>query len=152
MGSRQTLPRQWLIIDTQPAKELWAAVRRLPRGSGVLLLKHLRGPEQRRLCRLAAIAGLTVLQEDRGDAARVHDVGELRRALLARTPMILVSPIHRTSSHSDWRPLPRQRAAALARLAKRKAIALGGMNQKRYAKIAPLGFIGWAGIGAWSRR
>jgi len=79
-------------------------------------------------------------------------VGELRRALLARTAMILVSPIHRTSSHPDWRPLPRQRAAALARLAKRKAIALGGMNQKRYSKIAPLGFIGWAGIGAWSRR
>jgi hypothetical protein len=41
------------------------------------------------------------------------------------------------------------RSAALARLAGRRAIALGGMNRERYAKIAPLGFIGWAGISAF---
>jgi hypothetical protein len=41
------------------------------------------------------------------------------------------------------------RAAALAALADRKLVALGGMNPKRYAKIAPLGFIGWAGISAF---
>ena len=79
----------------------------------------------------------------------MHDVRELRRALLKRTPIILLSPIHPTQSHPDWRPQPRMRAAALARLARRKLFALGGMNRKRYAKIAPLGFIGWAGISAF---
>jgi hypothetical protein len=38
------------------------------------------------------------------------------------------------------------RAATLARLAGRRAIALGGMDARRYANIAQLGFIGWAGI------
>jgi hypothetical protein len=41
------------------------------------------------------------------------------------------------------------RAAALARLAGRNAIALGGMSRRRYAKIAALGFTGWAGIDAF---
>jgi thiamine monophosphate synthase len=41
------------------------------------------------------------------------------------------------------------RAATLARLANRQAIALGGMNRQRYANVAALGFIGWAGISAF---
>jgi hypothetical protein len=41
------------------------------------------------------------------------------------------------------------RAAALARLGRGEIFALGGMNRRRYAKIAPLGFIGWAGISAF---
>jgi thiamine-phosphate pyrophosphorylase len=43
------------------------------------------------------------------------------------------------------------RAASLARLGGRKLYALGGMNAKRFDRIAPLGFVGWAGISAWSR-
>jgi thiamine-phosphate pyrophosphorylase len=73
----------------------------------------------------------------------------LRQALLGRTPLILLSPIHPTRSHPDRRPLPRMRAAALARLAKRRLVALGGMDARRYAKIARLGFSGWAGIDAY---
>jgi thiamine-phosphate pyrophosphorylase len=41
------------------------------------------------------------------------------------------------------------RAAALARLARRRLVALGGMDARRYAKIARLGFSGWAGIDAY---
>jgi hypothetical protein len=41
------------------------------------------------------------------------------------------------------------RAAALARLAGRRLFALGGLDAKRYATLARLGFIGWAGISAW---
>jgi hypothetical protein len=39
--------------------------------------------------------------------------------------------------------------SALARLAKRRLLALGGMNPKRYAAVERLGFIGWAGISAF---
>jgi thiamine-phosphate pyrophosphorylase len=63
--------------------------------------------------------------------------------------MILLSPIYETRSHTDWKPLPRMQASALARLADRRLIALGGMNARRYARVAPLGFIGWAGISAF---
>jgi hypothetical protein len=41
------------------------------------------------------------------------------------------------------------RAAALLRLAKSPVIALGGMNECRFAQIQRLGFSGWAGIDAY---
>jgi thiamine-phosphate pyrophosphorylase len=147
MTRRQSMPQQWLILDTD--RDRWSAVRRLARGSGVLLIHALSREQAARLRRLAWLRGLTVVAERPRTAARVHDVRELRRAVLRRTPLILLSPIFPTHSHLDWKPLPRMRAAALARLTGRKAIALGGMSQKRYAKVAPLGFIGWAGISAF---
>jgi membrane protein DedA with SNARE-associated domain len=41
------------------------------------------------------------------------------------------------------------RAATLARLADRRAIALGGMDQRRFARVQALGFAAWAGISTW---
>ena len=139
------MPEQWLIVD-QPDISV---VKQLPRGSGVLLLVRLTTVELRRLRHVARLRGLAIVEERSQTAARVHNLHELRQALLRRTPLILISPLYRTSSHPDWPPLPKMRAVALARLARRRAVALGGVNQKRYAKVAPLGFIGWAGISAF---
>ena len=93
-----------------------------------------------------------IVTEAARTATRVHDIRELRSALLRRTPLILLSPIYPTASHPDWRPLPRMRAAALARLAGRKLIALGGMSERRFRQVKGLGFGGWAGISAWLRK
>jgi thiamine-phosphate pyrophosphorylase len=147
MTRRQRAPEQWLIADERLSDELWRAVRRLPRGSGVIVLRELGVGEQRRLRHLAALRRLVVVRRD--SIARVHNMRELRAALLARSTLILVSPLHRTRSHPDSAPLPRMRAATLARVAGRNTLALGGMNARRYAKIAALGFIGWAGIDAF---
>jgi thiamine-phosphate pyrophosphorylase len=146
---RQTIPEQWLIVDAGLGDELWQTMRNLRRGSGVLIVRELRQKEQRGLRQFAKIRGLTVVVESPRAAARVHNMRELRQALLRRTPLILISPLYETRSHPDWRPLPPMRAATLARLAGRRAIALGGMNRQRYAKVAPLGFISWAGISAF---
>ena len=147
MRSRQRV-RRWLIV-TGDVDE--SALRSLPRGSGIILLG--RRPELARHLRLTRRARkLVIVEEASGRIARVHDLRELRRALLARTPMILLSPIHPTASHPDWLPIPRMRAAALARLARRQLIALGGMDDTRFRRIAPLGFQGWAGISAWLLR
>jgi thiamine-phosphate pyrophosphorylase len=148
MRRRQTMPRQWLII-ADGTQDAIAAARRLPRGSGVLLLEPIPARAMLRLRTLARQSHLTIVAEQGRSAARVHNSRELRRALLARPRMILVSPVHPTGSHPEWKPLSRMRAAALARLAKRRAVALGGMDARRYAKIARLGFIGWAGISAF---
>jgi thiamine-phosphate pyrophosphorylase len=145
---RQTIPEQWLVIDrSQPS--LWSILRKLSPGSGVLVLGGLSPTEQARLSRLARLRALTVVTERSGRAARVHGVRELRLALLRRTPLVLLSPMYETRSHPGWKPLSRMRAAALARLADRRLVALGGMDPRRYAKIARLGFIGWAGISAF---
>lgn len=148
MRGHQIIPQQWLIVRRHDAGLLTTA-RSLPRGSGILLLEVLDPKTLRRLRNLARIRALTIILETRRTAVRVHDLRELTRALLRRTPMILLSPVHRTSSHPDWDPLPRMRSASLARLAGRRAIALGGMNRKRHAAVAALGFVGWAGITAF---
>jgi thiamine-phosphate pyrophosphorylase len=149
MTHRQSMRGQWLIVELQPGREEWRALGNLARGSGVILLAPV-GPKARRaLSRFASAHDLSLIVERRGAVARVHNQPELTKALLRRTSLILVSPIHSTRSHPDWKPLPRMRAATLARLAGRRAIALGGMNGQRFAKIAPLGFIGWAGISAF---
>jgi thiamine-phosphate pyrophosphorylase len=156
MTRRQTsIPRQWLVVDARLGDQLWKAMRRLPRGGGVLVLVHdLPAGEResliRRLRRQAALKSLPIVNEARG-AARVHNLPELRRAMLARTPLILLSPLYVTRTHPDWQPMPRMRAAAYARLAGRGLIALGGMNEGRFRRIERLGFVGWAGIDAWLR-
>jgi thiamine-phosphate pyrophosphorylase len=148
MKRRQTTQSQWLIVNSPADATLWVAVRHLPFGSGILVLRPLRADEQRRLRNIAALRGLTIVESAR-EAARVHNLRELTKASLRSSRLILISPIHPTSSHPDWKPLPRMRAAALARLANRRAIALGGMDERRYAKVARLGFSGWAGISAF---
>jgi thiamine-phosphate pyrophosphorylase len=147
MRRRQTMPRQWLILAD--GLDVIAAARRLPRGSGIILLEAISASAMLRLRVVARQRRLTIVAEQRRSAARVHDSRELRQALLPRPEIVLLSPIHPTGSHPHWRPLRRMRAAALARLTGRKAVALGGMNARRYAKIAPLGFIAWAGISAF---
>jgi len=145
MRRRQTAPQQWLIVRGADDRDGLAAARRLRSGNGVLLLGSIPMAEARRL----GLRGLTIVQERPRTAARVHDLRELRRALLARAPLIFLSPLHPTVSHPGWEPIPRMRAATLARLANRKLFALGGMNARKFARIRPLGFQGWAGISAF---
>lgn len=151
MKRRQTsIPRQWLIADTPLSNELWGAARKLPSGSGVLVLgrdlpKGDRNKLLRRLRHLSRSKHLAVMDEANGTAARVHNIRELRRALLARMPLVLLSPIYPTRSHPDWHPLPRMRAGALARLSHRRLVALGGMDENRFRRVQRLGFVGWAG-------
>ncbi|HEX3422163.1 MAG TPA: thiamine phosphate synthase [Sphingomicrobium sp.] len=147
MSRRQTVPAKWLIVAGGAPI---GAAKRLPRGSGLLLLQEPPATEMRRLRILARERQLQLVIENRRTAARVHDGRELRKALLARSRLIFLSPLFPTSTHPDWKPAPRMRAAALARLGGRRLIALGGMNERRYAKVAPLGFVGWAGVSAWA--
>jgi thiamine-phosphate pyrophosphorylase len=149
MIRRQTMPEQWLILARSPDRGAWSALAHLPPGSGVLVIQRLDSRQNRRLRHLAQLRKFTVVIEGRRTAARVHDIRELRQALLWRTPLILLSPVYETRSHPDWIPLPGMRAAALARLGCRRLFALGGMSARRYATIAPLGFVGWAGISAF---
>jgi len=156
MTRRQTVPSQWLVADERSGDGLWSALRRLPRGSGVLFL-YREMPKRQRARLLAKLRnrgrqrGLLLADEAAGEAARIHDLAELRSALLRRTPLIFLSPIFSTRSHPEWTPLSRLKAAAMIRVATAPVIALGGMNEKRFRRVKRLGFQGWAGIDAWIR-
>jgi thiamine-phosphate pyrophosphorylase len=158
MKRRQTrIPRQWLVADHRSGDELWRQLRALPRGSGIFVLyRDLREPVRSRLVsklrRIAARRELVIVDEATGEAARVHDAAQIRQAALGRAELAFLSPVYPTVSHPEWKPLSRMRAAALIRLANVPIIALGGMNAKRFASVAQLGFYGWAGIDAWRFR
>jgi thiamine monophosphate synthase len=145
MRTRQTVPSQWLIVRDAQDEDGIAAAMRFRGDRGVLVIGDVRAAQLRRLRQRRVV----VTRERPGEALRVHDLRELRRALIARTPLVLLSPIYPTTSHPEWKPIPRMRAATLARLGKRQLIALGGMDARRYAHIKNLGFAGWAGISAW---
>lgn len=154
MKPRQSLPKQWLITDERMSENPVAVATRLPPGSGILFRHHGLSKRERqlllrRLRRIAAARGLVLVDEASGQAARVHDAGEIRQARLAGTRLLLLSPLFATRSHPDRQPLPRMRAATLARLASGPVLALGGMNARRFERIRSLGFDGWAGIDAW---
>lgn len=138
-----------MIIDKWRENQALATVRQLPRGSGILVLCRLGSRELRRLRHLARLRELDLLEECIGGIARVHDMKELRAALEKRTALLFVSPIHPTKTHPGWPPLSRMRAATFARLASRKAYALGGMDERRFSRIKQLGFKGWAGVSAF---
>jgi len=146
MRRRQTVPGQWLIVSNTGD---WQQAKRVPRGIGVLLLNQLQPSPMRRLRQLAAQRDLTIVIEKPRSATRVHNSRELRSAMLRRAPLILLSPLYPTRSHPNWQPLPRMRAAALARLGGRKLLALGGMDARKFAQVRKLGFRGWAGISAF---
>lgn len=157
MSRRQSLPEQWLITDARTGERLLDAVRRLPPGSGIIFRhRHLAGRQRERLLakvrRIARARRVILLEEGARTAARVHSAKEIRQARLGGAKILLLSPLFATRSHPGEPPLPRMRAAALARLAGRPLLALGGMNGKRFRRVKALGFDGWAGIDAWLRR
>lgn len=149
MPRRQTeIPETWLVIGDRLGADVWPALRRLPRGSGILLVDPLPKNDERCLHRIARALG-DVMLRDGEEAVRVHNPTEIARARLGGAQVLLVSPLFATRSHPGQLPLPRMRAAALARLAGGRAIALGGMDRRRFAQVKQFGFVGWAGIDAW---
>lgn len=152
---RRQHPR-WLFTDERLGDPV-AAARRLGRGAGIVVRHHHLAPGERRelVKRLRMVAlrrGLALVDEADGAVARVHDARELRRALGRGAAPLFISALFPTRSHPGRAPLPRMRAATLARLAKGRALALGGMDEKRYRAVARLGFCGWGAIDGWSIR
>ena len=146
MPRRQTMPERWLLVTEKNREDLLALARKLPLGSGMFLLVPVSPSVMRRLRLLARSRQLDVREDG---AARVHNLRELRRALSRGIELIMLSPVFPTATHPGWPAIPPMRAAAYARLADRRLVALGGMNERRYARVAGLGFTGWAGLSAF---
>ncbi|MFM6933582.1 MAG: thiamine phosphate synthase [Novosphingobium sp.] len=166
-----SLPCLWLISDARNDAALEAALRQLPRGSGLVFRHyHLSEPERRarfrQLRRLARLRGNAVvlagtMREARrwgadgayGSAsalakgpaglrlATAHSSRELRRA--ARADAALLSPVFATRSHPGAGALGPLRFLLMAQKSRIPVLALGGMTPRRAARM-PLR--GWAAI------
>jgi len=77
-----------------------------------------------------------------------HNLREIARANRLGANLIFLSPVFATRSHPDQRSLGPMRFATLARHAQMPVIALGGMNARRFQRIAASGCHGWASIDA----
>ena len=159
-----------------------ASIDALPTGAGIVF-RHYATPEDERarlaklvaqLCRerrLMLAVARDVFLADLLDAKLIHNpVGDCRAICHVQWPCMMtgkraakaadaaltfVAPIFATQFPSSGAPaLGAQPAADLARLAGCPAIALGGMNAKRFAELDaahPGVFHGYAGIDCWLR-
>lgn len=164
------LPSLWLMTDERMGERLWAALERLPRGSGVVFRHYGLGKAERTLlfAKVAKVArrrGLVLVRAGervgRGEAgvhnrsgwglqtASAHGRREARRAEAGGADLIFVSPVFATRSHAGARTLGRVRLGLTIRGLKVPVIALGGINAARARGLRALGVHGWAGIDAW---
>ncbi len=170
---RRPLAKIWLMTDPRLRDRLLAAVRGLPRGSGVVF-RHYDLPEAqraalfariRRICRqrghMLLVAGTVIRGGDgvhgrtrKGHAGlrsmAVHDLKEISDAKRMGAALLFLSPLHATRSHPGARPLGMMRFAMLAKRARpAKVIALGGMTRSRAQMIKSHVAYGWAAIDAF---
>lgn len=174
MNRRHPLPRLWLMTDERMGDALWAAIERLPRGSGIVF-RHYSLPhcERRALfakfSKVAHRRHLLLLRAGsqplgRGEAgahngrarrgmprtAAAHSRREAIAAIRDGADAIFVSPAFPTRSHPGARALGRVRLGLVIRGLEVPVIALGGMNAQRAKSLKSLGIYGWAGIDAWT--
>lgn len=166
-------PDRWLMTDERQGEALWRALERLPRGGGIVFRHHATPTTERArlFARVAAVArrrGLVLVRAGaprfRGERGRhgrrgpglvtwpAHTRREAIAAVRAGATLVFVSPVFATRSHPGARALGPLRAAAIARGLPVAAIALGGVDERRYhRRLRALGFAGYAAIDAWGR-
>jgi thiamine-phosphate pyrophosphorylase len=167
------------MTDERIGARLWLAIDRLPEGDGGIVFRHYSLGETDRLQlgrQVAAaarerqlslaVAGSAGLAEELGAdllhnpdgnsnlpvSLAVHDQAEAGAALLRGAALAFISPVYPTTSHPDRPALGEHRAAELAKLVACPAIALGGMDEERFAALShtfPGRFYGYAAIDFW---
>lgn len=163
------------MTDERQGERLFAAIRRLPAGSGIVFRHKASGRSERRrlfdrVRRIARARGLILLlaasdakarrwgadgahhrrpHAPRRGTAPAHDLREIRAAERSGAGAIFLSPLHPTRSHPGAPALGRMRFAALARATRLPVIALGGVDALRGRQAMRVGAYGWAAIDAW---
>jgi thiamine-phosphate pyrophosphorylase len=164
-------PSLWLFTDERLGDALWIALRRLPRGSGVVFRHYALSPAARarlfvavrrraraRGCIVISAGGLLpgaegVHGQGVGGGLRTwsaHNRREALRGVQAGAELLFVSPVFATRSHPGAPALGAARAARIGRGLGVPVIALGGMDAERFRAVRRLGLAGWAGIDGWS--
>jgi thiamine-phosphate pyrophosphorylase len=166
------IPTLWLMTDERLGDGLWAALTRLPRGSGVVFRHYATEPRARRklfrrVVRIARARGILVVRAGeragggengvhgagRGHGLRTAPAHDRREAVAAGrrgAKVLFVSPVFATRSHPGAETLGPREARRIAQGLPVVVIALGGMDARRFRGMT--GFDGWAAIDAWGSR
>lgn len=157
---RCVFPRVWLMTDERMGDALMPALRRLPKGSGVVFRHYSLAPAEReslfravrriararRFCLLAGGPGGSHGRHAGAVTAPVHTIRERIQAERMGARLIFVSPVFATASHPGARALGRSRFGFLIRGSQVPVIALGGMTCRRARSLAAFNIHGWAAI------
>ena len=176
MTSRQRpWPRAWLMTDERMGERLWTAIDRLPIKHSGIVVRHYGAANRvalaeriaeichRRRLTLAIAGDVELARALRADLVHnppelppdlpfsrsIHSLDEAETARAEGASLVFVSPVYPTTSHPGRTPLYRPRALRIAHAAGVPAIALGGMDALKSARLIREGFYGWAGIDAW---
>jgi thiamine-phosphate pyrophosphorylase len=161
------------MTDERLGGGLLPALRKLPKGSGVIFRHYSMAKKERRALfglvrRIAKARRLMLLLAGNAQQARawradgwhgrsrgagihtapVHSIRERIVAERSGAALILVSPIHATRSHPGKRGLGPTGLGRIARGSTTPIIALGGMNAKNARALVGFGIHGWAAIDA----
>ncbi|WP_345167806.1 thiamine phosphate synthase [Sphingomonas daechungensis] len=165
------------MTDERMGERLWDAIDRLPiKHAGIVFRHYSVSPEARRvlagriadICHrrslalaiaadvdLARTLGADLVHNPSGPtidlpfSRSVHSVEEAEDAKADGATLVFVSPVYPTRSHPGGKALHRPQALRIAKAAGVPAIALGGMDELKSARLEREGFYGWAGIDAW---
>ena len=173
MTPRQPLPRHWLMTDERLGDRLFPAIARLPEGGGIVFRHYSLPPGERRALfdevgTRARHRGQTLLLAGSAENAELwgadgshgrgpgiglrtapaHDLAEIREAEATGAALIFLSPVFATRSHPGAAALGADGFAALVAQTRLPVVALGGMDEARFAEL-PCAW-GWAGIDAWA--
>lgn len=173
--AKATWPTRWLMTDERMGDGLFPAIERLPGGAGIVFRHHGSAPSERaslggriasearardlvlavsRDADLAQQLGASLVHNPMSDCAlpfsrSVHSLEEARAS--KGCSLAFVSPVAPTRSHPDAHILATESLVQILEALDVPAIALGGIDEERFAPLRALGFHGWAGIDAWLR-
>lgn len=173
--SQTEWPRTWLMTDERLGDRIWSAIDRLPEGSGILFRHYSLDQDARAnlagrvssICRDRAFALAMAADADLARAIgadlihkpavptpglpfslSVHSIPEAVEAAGLGASLVFVSPVLQTRSHPGRPALGPDLATRIAQTARVPAIALGGMDARKFAQLSD-DFHGWAAIDAW---
>lgn len=162
--NRNIDPRRhaWLMTDPRIDAALFAMLRALPPGAGVVFRHQARSRRERhalflrvrrlahaRHLRLSAAGAMPGAAAHNGRQALTHAVHDRRQAIAAMradATWLFVSPLYLTRSHPGAPALGISRALAMTQGLAGQRVALGGMTAARWLRLRGYGFDGWAAI------
>jgi len=180
--SLRSIPQLWLVSDLRTDAGLEPALRRLPRGAGLVFRHYHLPPAERaarfrQLARLCRHRGLVMVWAGTPAAARrvgadgvygaagqltrgaamlrlvtVHSLRELGAARRSRADLVLISPVFPTRTHPGAPTLGPLRWLTLARHSPVRPIALGGMTAARARRLPGHGWAAIDGLADHPRR
>ena len=173
--TKSKIPHLWLFTDDIKTQNFQKFLAKIPQNSGIVIRNYLsedrlkiiesirRNSKRKNLTlligeksnRIRDISGLHLpkwyyqkrkINKKQILSISAHGIIDKRRIINSKADLIFLSPIFRTSSHPNSRPLGTIKFGLIARQFSKPVIALGGINKNNIKKLKNLPIEGVAGI------